>query len=96
LPGHSLGGWIADFPYSLHLERGDDYTIRSVLETLAANWEKLDGKLGLIAAPTLILWGEHDRITPVAMVQIYHRGIARSELCTIHSAGTCRAWKNRG
>jgi pimeloyl-ACP methyl ester carboxylesterase len=78
---------LVDLAYSLHLERGDGYTIKSVLETLVANREKLDGKLGLIAAPTLILWGENDVITPPAMAQTYLRGIARSELCTLSRCG---------
>ena len=30
----------------------------------------LIGKLGTITAPTLIVWGKHDRIIPVAHAQI--------------------------
>jgi len=78
---------LVDFAYSLHLERGDGYAIKSVLETLDANWEKLDGKLGLITAPTLILWGENDAITPLPVAQTYHRGIAHSELHTLAQCG---------
>jgi pimeloyl-ACP methyl ester carboxylesterase len=78
---------LVDLAYSLHLERGDGYTIKSVLETLGASWEKLDGKLALIAAPTLILWGENDIITPLPMAQTYHRGIARSKLLTLARCG---------
>jgi pimeloyl-ACP methyl ester carboxylesterase len=78
---------LVDLAYSLHLERGDGYTIKSVLETLVADGEKLDGRLGRIAAPTLILWGENDIITPLSMAQTYRRGIARSELHTLAQCG---------
>jgi pimeloyl-ACP methyl ester carboxylesterase len=78
---------LVDLAYSLHLERSDGYAIKSVLETLGASSEKLDGKLNLIAAPTLILWGENDVITPFSMGQTFRRGIAHAELCTIARCG---------
>jgi 2-hydroxy-6-oxonona-2,4-dienedioate hydrolase len=65
---------LIDLAYSLHLERGDGYTIRSVLETLTTPQEKLDGKLAGLRMPTLILWGENDAITPLSMAHAFHRG----------------------
>jgi pimeloyl-ACP methyl ester carboxylesterase len=78
---------LVDLAYSLHLERGDDYTISSVLETLANPWEKLDGKLAVLRAPTLILWGENDAITPLPMARALHREISGSRLQTIARCG---------
>jgi pimeloyl-ACP methyl ester carboxylesterase len=80
-------GVLSDLAYSLHLERGDGYTISSVLETLANPWEKLDGKLAVLRAPTLILWGEDDAITPLPMARTLHREISGSRLQTIARCG---------
>jgi len=78
---------LVDLAYSLHLERGDGYTIKSVLETLADTREKLDAKLAQISAPTLIVWGEDDAITPLSMARAFHSGIAGSLLQTIARCG---------
>ena len=78
---------LVDLAYSLHLERGDGYTIRSVLETLASSSEKLDGKLAGLRAPTLVLWGEDDAITPLSMAHAFHRKIAGSRLQVIARCG---------
>ena len=78
---------LVDFVYALHLERGDGHAIKSVLETLNAPCEKLDGKLAQIEAPTLILWGENDAVTPLAMAHAYHRGIAGSRIQTLAHCG---------
>jgi pimeloyl-ACP methyl ester carboxylesterase len=78
---------LVDLAYSLHLERGDGYTIRSVLETLANPWEKLDGKLDGLRVPTLILWGEDDAITPLSMARAFHREIVGSRLQIIERCG---------
>jgi pimeloyl-ACP methyl ester carboxylesterase len=61
--------------YSLHLERGDGYTIRSVLETFGNPSEKLDGKLAALGVPTLILRGENDAVTPLSMARSYQRAM---------------------
>src|SRR4051794_4343008 len=60
---------LVELAYSLHLERDDGPTIKSVLETLGDVREKLDGRLDRLRVPTLILWGENDAITPVAMAR---------------------------
>ena len=44
-------------------------------------------KLGLIAKPTLIVVGEHDRTTTPRAARILHQGIAGSELVIIPDAG---------
>ena len=78
---------LVDLAYSLHLERNDGYTIRSVLDTLADPREKLDGKLGGLRVPTLLLWGEDDAVTPLAMAHAYQRLIAGATLQVIPQCG---------
>ncbi|HTV88145.1 MAG TPA: alpha/beta hydrolase [Stellaceae bacterium] len=49
---------------------------------------KLEKRLPLIAAPTLLLWGEDDRIMPRRYADKFARGISgRSEIRTIAAAG---------
>ena len=43
----------------------------ATVEAIMTNW---DGRLAQVAAPTLVVWGEHDPITPIAR----GRGIAAS------------------
>jgi pimeloyl-ACP methyl ester carboxylesterase len=78
---------LVDLAYGLHLERGDGHTIRSVLETLASPLEKLDARLAQLNVPTLILWGEDDAITPVAMAHAFHRMVAGSQMTIVPQCG---------
>ena len=49
---------------------------------------KLEKRLPLIAAPTLLLWGEHDRIMPRSYADRFANGIAgNSEIRVIPGAG---------
>lgn len=38
-----------------------------------------DARLGEVKAPTLIVWGEKDRLLHVAMADVFHKGIAGSQ-----------------
>jgi pimeloyl-ACP methyl ester carboxylesterase len=78
---------LVDLAYSLHLERGDGATVRSLLAALSGPREKLDGKLGALTAPTLLLWGEQDRLTPLSMAQQFARAIPGAQLRVIAQCG---------
>lgn len=78
---------LVNLVYCLHLERGDGLTIRSVLETMNAPGEKLDDKLAELRAPTLILWGQEDALTPLSMAQNFQRLISGSRLESISQCG---------
>ena len=43
--------------------------------------------LPAIAVPTLLVWGEHDTITPLNSGEIYHHGIRNSQLKVIKDCG---------
>jgi pimeloyl-ACP methyl ester carboxylesterase len=87
---------LVDLAYGLHLERGDAPAIRSALATLNAPKEKLDGKLGTLQAPTLIVWGENDRVTPVAMAHEFQRALPNAELAVIPRCGHFPLIENPG
>ncbi len=48
---------------------------------------KLRDRLFRIAAPTLIVWGEDDRLVPIEHAKAYREGIANSQLATIEKSG---------
>lgn len=41
--------------------------------------------LGQITAPTLIIWGDQDRLIHVSAAQVFHQGIKNSELVVLHT-----------
>lgn len=47
----------------------------------------LDGQLGQIKTPTLILWGKQDQVVDVSMAQVYADGIAGSEVFLLDNVG---------
>ncbi len=78
---------LVDLAYSLHLERGDGPTIRSVLETFHVPEEKLDHSISGLRAPTLLLWGEQDGLAPLPMAKIFQRRVPWSRLEVIPECG---------
>jgi 2-hydroxy-6-oxonona-2,4-dienedioate hydrolase len=78
---------LVDMAYRLHLERGDGYTIDSVLRSQEGGRERLDNVIGGIAAPTLIVWGEQDEMIPLTVGQRLQKLIAGSKLEVIPQCG---------
>lgn len=64
---------------------------RGVLEAGARIWpddlEAIVARVPTIEAPTLVVWGEADRITPPALAHRYCREIARSQLVMLPRCG---------
>ncbi len=78
---------LVDLAYAQHLERGDGPTIDSVIETFPLPDEKLERRLGGLKAPTLLLWGEQDALTPLAMAREFERRIPGARLDIIPECG---------
>jgi len=53
----------------------------------AAKRESLEERLPEVAAPTLLVWGKDDRVTPVEVAERFHRLIPGSELAYITNCG---------
>ena len=47
----------------------------------------MGGRLGAVRAPALLLWGEHDRITPLAVARTFLAGLPHGRLVTIPACG---------
>lgn len=48
------------------LSAGDGYTIQRLVESIHRGDDMLDGKLGAIKQPALVVWGREDGLTPLA------------------------------
>src|SRR5712664_1860967 len=44
----------------------DGYTVRSILSNPSRETQRLDGRLGNIKVPTLVVWGKQDKLLPIA------------------------------
>lgn len=78
---------LVEFAYTNHLERGDGYTIHSVLENLRGGREWLDGCIGELRVPTLIIWGANDEIIPLELGRRIHELVPGSSLEIIPKCG---------
>lgn len=66
---------------------GDQYTIQRFIDSIGRGEDMLDGKLGAVKHPTLIIWGREDGLTPLAMGQRFNKEIAGSQLLIIEKCG---------
>ena len=78
---------LIDLAYQQHLERGDGYTIESVLNNAATGRDLLDDLISGISMPTLIVWGEQDQMIPLSVGQRLHQLIPGSKLEVIPRCG---------
>src|SRR5829696_947445 len=65
----------------------DGYTINSLIESIKRNEDFLDGQLGEIKKPTLIVWGKQDLLLKVSDGEQFKREIAGSELIVFDQCG---------
>jgi triacylglycerol lipase len=73
--------------FTRKMSAGDGYTIQRFIESIIRGEDVLDGRLGAIKQPTLILWGREDLLTPLAMGERFKQDIAGSELVVFEKCG---------
>jgi pimeloyl-ACP methyl ester carboxylesterase len=57
-------------------------------------WEsKFASRIGSLAQPTLVIWGENDRVFPIAVGEELHRSIHGSQFARIPNAGHIPQWE---
>jgi len=66
---------------------GDGYTIQRFIDSIIRGEDVLDKKLGSVKAPTLVLWGREDGLTPLAMGERFKKQINGSQLFIIEKCG---------
>jgi 2-hydroxy-6-oxonona-2,4-dienedioate hydrolase len=70
-----------------HLRNRDGYTIERFIESVYRGEDVVDGKLGGIKVPTLIIWGRQDALVPLAAGQLLSTEIAGSQLVILDNCG---------
>lgn len=58
-----------------------------VWQDLAAKPDRVEGELCAIRTPTLIVWGDHDRIIDPSAAGVYAKGIAGAQLYVLEQCG---------
>ncbi|MBO0858187.1 MAG: alpha/beta fold hydrolase [Chloracidobacterium sp.] len=69
------------------LKRGDGYTINSFIESILRGEDFLDGKVKAIKAPTLVIWGKDDGLTPLPISAAFVEDIHGAQLVVIDNCG---------
>lgn len=73
--------------FAAKLAKNDGYTINMFIESVLRGEDFVDGKLGAIKAPTLIVWGREDLLTPLAIGKAFAEDISGSQLFVIDNCG---------
>ena len=82
VPVHDLGGadWRTDY-------RRDFPNAAAWITDANHTREDLSGELALLDAPSLLIWGDADPISPVTVGQRLHRLLPRSDFRIVHGGG---------
>jgi pimeloyl-ACP methyl ester carboxylesterase len=78
---------LVEAAYEFHLERNDGPTIAVLLEAIHQRLDFLDGELARLKVPTLLVWGDSDRVSPLSVAQNYQRLIPGAKLEVIPQCG---------
>lgn len=78
---------VIEQQFAAKLRKNDGYTINQFIESMLRGEDFLDGQLGAIKAPTLVLWGREDKLTPLAMGQAMAADIPGAETVILDRCG---------
>jgi pimeloyl-ACP methyl ester carboxylesterase len=84
---HLVTEGLVESAHEFHLERNDGPSIASVLENIRLKLDRLDDDLVRLKTPTLLIWGDSDRVSPLSVAENYHRLIAGAKLEIIPQCG---------
>ena len=69
------------------MKKGDGNTINQITNSILLGQDFLDGKLGAIKTPTLVVWGQADLLTPLGMGKAFAEDIKGAELVVFENCG---------
>ncbi|MDQ6785363.1 MAG: alpha/beta hydrolase [Acidobacteriota bacterium] len=78
---------FVDQSLSVRVAVNDGYTINSLIDSIKRNEDFLNGRLGGIKQPTLIVWGKQDGLLPLTDAQTFKAQIANSQLVVFDQCG---------
>ena len=76
-----------DLAFKQRVTAGDNYTVNQLLDSMIRGEDVLDGRLGAIHKPTLIVWGREDKLIPLNFADRFHKEITGSRLEVIDDCG---------
>jgi pimeloyl-ACP methyl ester carboxylesterase len=76
-----------DLAFKQRVTAGDNYTVNQLLDSMIRGEDVLDGRLGAIHKPTLIVWGREDKLIPLNFAERFHKQITGSRLEVIDDCG---------
>lgn len=78
---------FAETAFAAKLKRGDGYTINAFIDSVLRGEDYLDGKTSAIKAPTLVVWGREDALTPLAIGEAFAQDIPGAQKVVIEKCG---------
>src|SRR5579864_2568089 len=78
---------LAEQLFAGHLKHNDGYTIDRFIDSILRGEDVVDGKLGAIKAPTLVVWGREDALVPLAAGKLMATEIAGAESVILDHCG---------
>jgi len=69
------------------LAAGDGHVINAFVESVVRNEDYVDGKLGALTMPTLLIWGKQDALVPLAVANAFNADIKGSRLTVLDQCG---------
>lgn len=69
------------------LKRGDGYTINAFIDSVLRGEDYIDDKVKTIKAPTLVVWGREDGLTPLGMGEAFVQDIPGAQKAIIEKCG---------
>jgi pimeloyl-ACP methyl ester carboxylesterase len=82
-----LNDQVIEMALTNKLKRGDGYTINSFIESILRGEDFLDGKVKAVKAPTLVIWGKDDGLTPLGIGKAFAEDISGAQLEVIDNCG---------
>ena len=73
--------------FTSKLKKGDSYTINAFIESVLRGEDYIDDKVKTIKAPTLLIWGREDGLTPVGIAEAYVQDIPGAQKVIIEKCG---------
>jgi len=78
---------VAAQVFTEHLRKNDGYTINSFVDSILRGEDVVDGRLGALKTPTLIVWGRDDTLIPLATGKALAEDIAGSQTVVLDDCG---------
>jgi pimeloyl-ACP methyl ester carboxylesterase len=76
-----------DASFAERMRAGDGYAVGRIVDSLVRGDDALDRQLAHIHAPTLVVWGEADRLIPLSYARRFAHDIAGAHLVVLPKCG---------